>query len=94
MYHVKDSKRTKESARLIVGGLHECLKMKKFESITVTDVQKQSTVGRATFYRLFDSVSDVLAYEFDEEFSKLMKSEELRFLSYVDDVKCFIRAWM
>lgn len=81
MYHVKDGKRTKESARLIVGGLHECLKMKKFESITVTDVQKQSTVGRATFYRLFDSVSDVLAYEFDEEFSKLMKSEELRFLS-------------
>lgn len=62
MFHIKNDKRSQRSAALVVGGLKKCLESKKFEDVTVTDIQKASTVGRATFYRLFDRTEDVLAY--------------------------------
>jgi AcrR family transcriptional regulator len=75
MYHIKQDKRSQESARLITEGLAECMKDKDFERITITDVQKTSTVGRATFYRLFDSLPDVLSYQCDRIFDELLEKE-------------------
>ena len=72
MFHIKPDKRSQTSAGLVVEGLHSCLKEKPFSAITITDVQKASTVGRATFYRLFDSLPDVLAYECDLIFQQLI----------------------
>ncbi|MBS1005522.1 TetR family transcriptional regulator C-terminal domain-containing protein [Levilactobacillus brevis] len=63
MYHVKLDKRSQASARLILAGLYTCLEAKPFAKITVADIQRASSVGRATFYRLFDNLSDVLSYE-------------------------------
>lgn len=63
MYHIKPDKRSQQSARLICEGLISCLKKKSFDKITITDIQKESNVGRATFYRLFDNISDVLSYQ-------------------------------
>lgn len=71
MYHIKADKRSQKSATLICQGLRQCLTRKMFDRITVTDIQKASTVGRATFYRLFDSKSDVLAYECDLMFNQI-----------------------
>ena len=34
--------------------------------ITVSDIQRESGVGRSTFYRLFDNVDDVVTYLMDE----------------------------
>lgn len=62
MYHISEDRRARESAQKIVLGLSACLKEKKFESISVTDIQKSSGVSRATFYRLFDTPGDVLSY--------------------------------
>ncbi len=71
MYHIVNDKRAKVSARLIYEGLLECLKKKPFNKITIRDIQESSGVGRATFYRHFDSLSDVLTAKCDKVFSDL-----------------------
>lgn len=78
MYHISKDKRAKVSAEKIGNGFVQCLQTKSFTDITVTEVQKKSGVGRATFYRLFDNTSDVLSFlcdrifvEAGKEFSKM-----------------------
>ena len=73
MYHIKNDKRSRRSAELIYTGLMRCLERKSFSEITITDVQKESYVGRATFYRLFDSLSDVLLYQCDRLFEQIFQ---------------------
>ena len=82
MYHIKEDKRSQKSAKLICEGFDLCLEKKDFLKITVADVLNKSTVGRATFYRLFDSLSDVLVYKCDlifediaNKFSKLQSEK-------------------
>lgn len=72
MYHIKSDKRSQTSARLIVDGLYKCLEHKKFSAVTISDIQRASTVGRATFYRLFDNLTDVLEYECDNAFCRML----------------------
>ncbi|GAO99306.1 hypothetical protein [Fructobacillus ficulneus] len=71
MYHIKVDKRAQRSAGLIVQGVNACLQKKEYRKITIADVLEESTVGRATFYRLFDSISDVLSYECDLMFEQI-----------------------
>mgnify|MGYP002557855989 FL=1 len=61
MYHIKNDKRAQASSELICAGLLACMKEKPFARITITDVQRASTVSRSTFYRNFDCLEDVLA---------------------------------
>ena len=72
MFHIKPDKRSQASAVLVVQGLYKCMEEKPFAAITITDVQRASTVGRATFYRLFDTLPDVLAYQCDQVFQQLV----------------------
>lgn len=65
MYHIKEDKRSQASAAEIVRGLQECLKTIPLKSITVTDIHRATGISRATFYRLFDNMEDVLRYQFD-----------------------------
>ncbi|HAT54686.1 MAG TPA: hypothetical protein DCW31_05525 [Lactobacillus sp.] len=71
MYHVSSDKRVQRSATLITQGFHDCLLKKNYQDITVSDILKASTVGRATFYRLFDSTRDILEYECDLMFAQI-----------------------
>lgn len=95
MYHISRDKRAVHSAARVGEGLLRCLERKPFADVTVTDVQKASGVGRATFYRLFDNTADVLAYLCDGVFEQA--GEEFRGL---DDARAdgttltFIRIWM
>ena len=66
MIHVKEDKRAKRSAELLLDGLVICMNQKDFTEISVSDLQKASGVSRATFYRLFDNVQDVLAFKCEE----------------------------
>lgn len=75
MYHIKEDKRSQRSAQLIVTGMMECLSQKSLNDLTITDIVTRSMVGRATFYRLFDSVIDVLALACDQLFTKLGNRE-------------------
>lgn len=72
MYHIKADKRSQASARLIVAGLYRCLEQKPFPRVTISDLQRASTVSRATFYRLFDNLADVLEYECDNVFRQTL----------------------
>lgn len=92
MYHIKNDKRAYRSAELISQGLIKCINEKDFIDITVSDVQRASGVGRATFYRLFDNISDVLAYECDLVLNKLneLSNDELgdakkSFMAHIDN---------
>lgn len=95
MYHISEDKRAIQSAKLVGNGLLSCLKQKNFADITVTDVQKASTVGRATFYRLFDNTADVLSYLCDGIFEQAGKAyKERNTLSADETTLMFIRIWM
>lgn len=73
MYHISKDLRAKKSAEKIGKGLLSCLKNKNFIEITITDIQKSSSISRATFYRLFDNIYDVLSYLCDNLFEKVNK---------------------
>ncbi len=79
MYHIKQDKRAQISVELICDGLIRCLAEKPYDKISISDVQRESTVSRSTFYRNFDCLDDVLALMCDrgfaEAFAELDKSE-------------------
>lgn len=65
MYHISNDKRAVRSAELVWEGLEQCLREKELKKIRIADINEKCYVSRATFYRLFDSVEDVLAYRCD-----------------------------
>ncbi len=95
MYHISNDKRAIRSAKRIGNGLLVCLKNKSFSEVTVTDVQKASSVGRATFYRLFDNIADVLSYLCDSIFEEVGR-EYAEMKSREPDVTTltYIKKWM
>lgn len=74
MYHIKQDKRSRTSAALIWEGMQKCLHRKEFRQVTVTELASASGVGKATFYRLFDSKEDVLRLACDHCFDGLLAS--------------------
>lgn len=73
MYHIKNDKRCQRSAQAISEALNELLTRKSFMDITVTDIQRTAGIGRSTFYRLFDTIDDVVTYIVDKEFQEVVK---------------------
>ena len=71
MYHIKNDKRAQKSAQLIANAILDLAEQKPYKSITITDIEKASTVARSTFYRLFDNTADVLTYLCDSAFAEL-----------------------
>lgn len=65
MYRIKEDKRVIQSAELIASGLSKCLKIKKIDEISVSEIAVASGVSRGTFYRIFDTPIDVLSYTCD-----------------------------
>ena len=76
MYHIKNDKRAYMSAELISSGLLELIKTVPFEQITISDIQRVSTVSRSTFYRNFDCIEDVLMLLCDRSFDAAIKRAE------------------
>lgn len=74
MYHVKEDRRQINSAKNIVTGLFEILEKKKLEDITISEVSEYVKVGRATFYRSFDNLNDVLYYAVDLHMNEFKKA--------------------
>ncbi|MCD8007756.1 MAG: hypothetical protein LUF68_02265 [Clostridiales bacterium] len=80
MYHIKNDKRVKKSAALVVQAMDAYLDTHEFSSLTITELCNISTIGRATFYRLFDNLEDVVAYKcelFAEEFSESVSGYDI-----------------
>jgi len=70
MYHIKDDKRSIQSADLIVAGFDRLLSNSKYEEITITAIVLAAGVGRTTFYRNFDEKADILLYQMNMNFAK------------------------
>ena len=80
MYHIKDDKRARKSAELVVQAMKDCLAVHGFEDLTITELCNVSTISRATFYRLFDNIEDVVAYQcelFAVSFSEELKGQTI-----------------
>ncbi len=71
MYHIKDDKRSITSSNMIYAALSDLMHEKNFDDIKITEVVARAQVGRATFYRNFDHLSDVLYYRCDQRFEEL-----------------------
>lgn len=89
MYHIANDKRAKRSADLIFDGLVDCLQEKTFENISVSDIYQRTKVSRATFYRLFDSIPDVIQYQADVFFEEQIGHQENSsdfILTYIEEL--------
>lgn len=68
---------------------------KELDKIRIVDINEKSFVSRATFYRLFDGVKDVLVYQCDRIFEKLaVELEQEHFVSNKDILLFFIERWL
>jgi len=76
MYHIKQDKRSYNSAELLYQGLCQCVKRKAFAKITIQDLQQASSVSRATFYRHFDCIIDILYWRCNQHFIELWSAYE------------------
>ncbi|MBK7896313.1 MAG: helix-turn-helix transcriptional regulator [Anaerolineaceae bacterium] len=74
MYHIKNDQRALRSCDLIYEGLAALLAQKPFEAIKVNELADQAQVGRATFYRNFDLIEDVLRWRCDQVLDALFAS--------------------
>ena len=59
MYHIKADKRAEKSVELICTGLLDCLEQKEFSQISISDIQRTSTVSRSTFYRNYRNLTQL-----------------------------------
>lgn len=95
MYHISDDKRVQKSAEMIWQGMEQCLQEKSFDKLRVSDINRKSYISRATFYRLFDSLQDVLVYECDQIYSQLLKAlKDTTIHSKQDFFILLVEKWM
>lgn len=95
MYHVSNDKRSRKSAELIWEGMKECLQEKSLEKLRITDINQRSFISRATFYRLFDSIPDVLVYECDCIYYQLAQTlADTVISSEREFFLCLIQKWL
>jgi AcrR family transcriptional regulator len=92
MYHIKDDKRSIFTSEQLYETLVRLLEKEPIEGISVSRLAKKAEVGRSSFYRNFDSISDVLYWKCDVSFKevisgflKLGKQEGQNMISYVLD---------
>lgn len=70
MYHIKQDMRSTGSAKRLCEGLADLLRGKSYGEISISGVCSSCGVARTTFYRLFDTLDDVLLYQFDTLFAE------------------------
>lgn len=95
MYHIPNDKRAQKSADLIAQGLYKCLEKKPLNDIKVNDIYLDSYVSRATFYRLFDSVYDVLQYQCDSIVEEIAESLKTKHFESMKEMGMYnIKLWL
>ena len=85
MYHIKNDKRAKKSAKLICSALEKLMQNKEYKDITISDIQQISGVSRSTVYRNFDTTDDILRLMCDRGFDEIFSSRNGLYVS----VNCF-----
>lgn len=93
MYHIPNDKRAQRSAEALCMGLLDCLEHKRYTDVTVRDLSMASGVSRATFYRLFDNISDILTWKCECLLQQALKQAKLQ-LSLPAVLEGFVQSWM
>ncbi|OXM13310.1 TetR/AcrR family transcriptional regulator [Paenibacillus herberti] len=73
MYRIKQDKRSIQSIERLKSALWDLMHHKDFADISVVELVSEAQMGRATFYRNFDALEDILRLHCDETFEKLKK---------------------
>ena len=81
MYHIKPDRRSQASAEEIAAGLNRILRFEPLHTVTITRIHQETGVSRATFYRLFDTVEDVLIYQCDQLVKQAMENYSIDHVS-------------
>jgi len=66
LYHIKNDKRTAVTTNLIQDALSTLILEGQWGCFTLTKLAERAQVGRATFYRSFDAIEDVLQLQVDQ----------------------------
>ena len=72
MYHIHSDKRVNQSVESIGKALHQLIAATPYRQISVTALAKEAGVSKATFYRSFDTIDDVLRYETDQAVEQMI----------------------
>ncbi len=78
MYHIGNDIRQEKSAVLIMGALQTLQTKQPKHKVSITELCNESGVSRSTFYRLFDTVDDVVRCLCDRACDALMRACEER----------------
>lgn len=95
MYRIPNDARAQKSAQLICKGLEACLAEKPLSETRVADIHRKCFVSRSTFYRLFDSINDVIAYQCDLIFAEIVKMiDQKTFSTQKEKAVCCAKVWL
>lgn len=93
MYRNSSDRRVKHSADQLFDAIVRLLKSKKFDEIKISEVASEAGIGRATFYRNFDYVVDVLLLKLDALFLDLTEYMENNRSSTPVELLTFFNYW-
>lgn len=98
MYHIKEDKRTKITTQLIYEALTSLILENQWDKLTITSLVNRAQVGRATFYRSFDFIEDVLKFQVDKTMDELFHYiyDQIKHLPYfyeIDLYNLFFKYW-
>jgi AcrR family transcriptional regulator len=80
---------------MVADGLMACLREKTLAKVRIADITGAAGVGRATFYRLFDGVDDVLRWRCDAVFADIVAGIGEHEIRDAGDVLIFFtRSWL
>ncbi|MBI9049131.1 MAG: TetR/AcrR family transcriptional regulator [Anaerolineaceae bacterium] len=71
MYHIKADKRNITTSELVIHALDDLINEMNFDQISIKLLVNRAGIGRATFYRSFDALDDVLLYQTDLQLKHL-----------------------
>ena len=71
MYHIAADRRSQRSAQTIADTLSQVIDEGGFETLRISELANRAGLGRATFYRNFDAVEDVLRWQCDVSLQRL-----------------------
>ena len=95
MYHIREDKRSAQSAELIYQCILKLMDQKSYDLISVTDIQRKSGIARTTFYRCFDNISDVFLWKCDEAFHTAFSTyHPPAFRGEFDLARHFVNYWI
>lgn len=81
MYHIHSDRRVAQSVESICGALDRLIGRTPYRQISVTALSAEAGVSKATFYRSFDTIDDVLRLKTDQAVEQM--------IGYIMDLRPF-----